>query len=99
MPAYMVTYDLRRADSVDYNVLIQKLKESRAVRVTESAWHVATTWTAVQVREFLKQFMHQDDVLSVDEMAFNTNHASSNLPKPTIAWRAAHLIPRRPAVK
>ena len=100
MPAYLITYDLSYADGQDYAKLIDMLNKSGAVRATESSWYFfSPTWTATQIGQHMKKFMHARDVLTVNEMTIGNNHVSYGLSPEAIAWRAKHLIPAKPAVK
>ncbi len=94
MPKYVIQYDLSYADGQDYTVLIEKLEQSKAVRVTESCWYMSTSLDAAKLAKFFRQFMHKNDVLVVDEMAVCKNHSSYSLPSAALAWRNAHLIPK-----
>jgi hypothetical protein len=58
MQAYIVTYDLANASTIDYEALFAAIKEYGVwARVTESTWIVATDKTAKEIRDYLEAFL------------------------------------------
>ena len=94
MPKYVVSYDLLGADRTAYEVLAEKLKGAGAVPITESSWHLATTWSATRVKGFFQRFMPRGSLIAVNEVTANGNHASYGLSPKTLEWRKTHLMPR-----
>ncbi|TAX45947.1 hypothetical protein ELI02_29995 (plasmid) [Rhizobium leguminosarum] len=78
MPAYMISYDLRRVRNYDH--LIKQLKDWGCVRPLQSLWLGNLKGNAVTVRDILKQLMDADDGLIVCEI------------KPTGDWATFQLI-------
>jgi hypothetical protein len=58
MAAFLIHYDLNKGDREDYKTLYDALLMSKAVRATESTWLLSTSWDAVQVFNWLQQFIH-----------------------------------------
>ena len=54
MKAYTISYDLDRPGQ-NYTRLFARLQQLGAVRVLLSQWAVKTTWSAVQLRNDLRQ--------------------------------------------
>lgn len=62
---YIVCYDLCQPDR-DYNLLYKALKSfSTWGRLTESTWAIISTKTCVEIRDYLMQFIDNDDRLIV----------------------------------
>jgi hypothetical protein len=67
MRLYQITYDLRKQR--DYPSLHERIKAYGTwCRPLESTWIIATTQTAVQVRDNLNSVMDQDDGLLVTRL-------------------------------
>lgn len=65
MATYIVTYDLR-APNRNYEALYEAIKEYRTwAHINESVWAVVTEQSAVVVRDYLMQFMDQNDSIFV----------------------------------
>jgi hypothetical protein len=91
MPAYVIQYDLFKGDRSDYEGLYSALERSRAVRATESTWFVSTSWSAIEVKDHLRKFIHPDDSISVNVLAVGRGYASNNLSAAARAWVKQHL--------
>ncbi|MFX2611334.1 hypothetical protein [Enterobacter mori] len=64
MPAYQISYDLRKQK--DYAPLIERIKSYGTwCHPLESTWILVTEQTATQVRDYLKAVMDNDDGLLV----------------------------------
>lgn len=64
MAVYQISYDLRKQK--DYSSLIERIKSyGNWCHPLESTWIVVTNQTAVQVRDYLKVVMDNDDGLLV----------------------------------
>lgn len=64
MAVYQISYDLRKQK--DYSSLIERIKSYGTwCHPLESTWIVVTNQTAVQVRDYLKVVMDNDDGLLV----------------------------------
>lgn len=62
---YIVSYDLCQPDR-DYNLLYKALKSFPTWgRLTESTWAIISTKTCVEIRDYLMQFIDNDDRLIV----------------------------------
>lgn len=69
MALYALTYDVR-AKNPDYKSLTAKLEEFHAVRVLQSTWCFNRHKTSASgLRNYFKQFVHEDDGLFVTEIA------------------------------
>jgi len=68
MSAFLVSYDLDKPGQ-DYADLIAALKKVGAVKLLYSQWGLITTSTAVQIRDYLKQFIDGNDRLLVVELS------------------------------
>jgi hypothetical protein len=64
MAVYCITYDLKRPGQ-NYDPLWEALAKMGARRVLLSVWVVATTSTAVQVRDHLQSFLDRNDAILV----------------------------------
>ena len=68
MSAYLVSYDLDKPGQ-DYTDLIAALRKAGAVKLLYSQWGLATSSTAVQIRDYLQQFIDANDRLLVVELS------------------------------
>ncbi len=64
MKTYLVSYDLDKPGQ-RYDDLIARLKAVGAVKILYSEWVLCTTATAVAVRDDLKRFTDDNDMLLV----------------------------------
>ena len=68
---YVVSYDLRKPDR-NYEDLIRELKSFGTWwHQTSSVWIIVTSKTAVEVRDYLKQFIDINDKLFVSRISNN----------------------------
>lgn len=77
MPAYMISYDLRKARN--YDPLIKQLREWGCIRPLKSLWLGNLKGNAATIRDLLRPLMDGDDGLLVCEI------------KPTSDWATFHL--------
>lgn len=64
MATYIITYDLRRKR--DYSSLYSSIKSYGTwAKITESSWAIVTDQTAIQIRDYLSNFIDNDDRLFV----------------------------------
>jgi hypothetical protein len=63
MPAYMISYDLRKVRN--YDSLVKQLKDWRCVRPLQSLWRGNLKGNAATIRDILRQLMDADDGLIV----------------------------------
>ena len=69
MAVYLVCYDLRNEfGSGDYEALFDRIKMYDCHRIQDSAWLVASTASAYQVRAFLADAIDDDDLLWVSRV-------------------------------
>ncbi len=99
MAAFVIHYDLNKGDRKDYQRLYEALLESKGVRATESTWFLSTSWDAIQVRDWLRNFMHEKDALCVNVLSVDSGYASSNLPQEAVQWMSQHLVTQRVGVR
>jgi CRISPR/Cas system-associated endoribonuclease Cas2 len=65
MSCYIVSYDLRKPGR-NYDSLYSAIKTyTKWARINESVWAVVTPQSAVQIRDYLGQFMDSNDRLFV----------------------------------
>ncbi len=64
---YLISYDLDKPGQ-NYTGLISDLQRSGAVRVLKSAWVINTSWSAVQIRDWVKQRTDSNDRVVVTEL-------------------------------
>ncbi len=65
MKSYLIGYDLNKQGQ-NYDVLIDKIKSiGNWWHCLDSTWIVKTDSTAIQIRDFLKQFIDNNDELLV----------------------------------
>ncbi|MFV5661031.1 hypothetical protein VXR58_12590 [Acinetobacter pittii] len=86
MTAYSITYDLIKFK--DYAKIIEGIKEVSGdnwARPTRSQWIITSTKTSEQIRDFLKSYIDNDDVLFVIEVN-GDNWASRNIPLDVVDW-------------
>lgn len=60
----MIVYDLERRGE-DYEPLLNALRKLGALHVLYSKWVLRTNYTAVQLRDYLRQFIDANDLLLV----------------------------------
>jgi len=66
MSCYLITYDLNRGTTTDYEELYEAIKSYGTwARVTESTWLVVTDDRTTAVRDHLMSFMNDEDRLLV----------------------------------
>lgn len=86
MSTLMVSYDLKLPEnSNDYKLLIENIKKYSCVKILKSQWLIKTDSSSVKVRDDLKKFLDQNDVLFVTPFDAN-DWASYNLPKSAVDW-------------
>ena len=64
MRKYMIVYDLEKRGE-DYEPLLDALRKIGALHPLYSKWVIRTNYTAVQLRDYLKQFIDAGDLLLV----------------------------------
>jgi len=64
MKKYMIVYDLEKRGE-DYEPMLNALRKLGALHVLYSKWVLKTSWTAVQLRDYLRQFIDTNDKLLV----------------------------------
>ena len=100
MPKLIVHYDLYKGTRSDYEDLYSALARLKAVRATESTWFVSTgKWSAIQLRDHLRKFMHKMDVIGVNVLSINAGFASANLPPEAVRWMNAHLSTKKSSTR
>ncbi len=67
MKPYEVTYDLRKPGQ-NYDGLIERLQQLKAVRVEQSTWLMRSTSLALDIANDLMRFMDKNDRLLVAEI-------------------------------
>lgn len=66
MPCYVISYDLKHKDEEDYKTLINSIKAFRKwAHINESTWAIVTHKEAKEIRDHLRQFIHNDDSIFV----------------------------------
>lgn len=69
MPCYLVSYDLRQPEH-DYDALYAAIRSyGQWAHLKETLWAVVTDRTTTQVREHLRQFVDENDRLTVARYA------------------------------
>ena len=64
MPAYIISYDLRKQRN--YDALYEAIKSYGTwAKITESTWAIVTSSSAVQIRDHLSSVVDNDDRLFV----------------------------------
>ena len=85
---HVVTYDLKQPNdtSENYELIIGRIKTEYPTwcHIEESVWVVDTESDAGAVRDALKQYLHDKDVLFVARLT--GNWASWNLSKEIVDW-------------
>ena len=64
---FLISYDLDKPGQ-NYKDLTNGLERSGARRVLKSAWALNTTWTAAQIRDWVKQRIDSNDRIVVTEL-------------------------------
>src|SRR4051794_34200475 len=98
MAALVIHYDLYKGNRNDYQGLYDALEKAKAVRATESTWFLNTSWDAIQVYNWSRNFVHEKDVIAVNVLAVGSGFASSNLPQAAVNWMNEHLKVGQPLV-
>ncbi|HHE3599706.1 hypothetical protein ACFGYR_04000 [Pasteurella multocida] len=72
MANFIVSYDLR--NHRDYTKLIQAIRETYRLhsKVLESVWYIKSTQSAVQIRDYLRQYIDGDDGIAVFDITNNS---------------------------
>jgi hypothetical protein len=84
MPVYMVGYDLNNPGK-DYGELIAAIKGYGTWwHHLDSTWLIVTEQTTTEVRDYVKQFMDQNDELLVTKLS--GAWATANIPKSGNDW-------------
>ena len=85
---HLVAYDLEAPHDTgdDYNRVINALKSTYSTwcHLQKSVWLIATDQDAAQVRDYLKAFMHNSDLLYVARLS--GNWASFNIGASRSDW-------------
>lgn len=88
MNRFLVSYDLLKQGQ-DYSKLISEIERLGGVKILYSEWVLKSTWSAVQVRDHLQQFIDTNDMLLVvaltGEAAWTSLMVSSDRFKQLIA--------------
>lgn len=88
MNKYLIVYDLEKRNE-SYEPLLNALRALGALHILYSKWALRTNFTAVQIRDHLRQFVDADDKLLVvglsGEAAWTSLFVSNNSFKQTIA--------------
>lgn len=69
---YCITYDLNKPGQ-DYEDLIKAIKSYDYIKVMKSTWFVKSTSSASQIKENLRKYMDDNDLLFVCEI--NSNYS------------------------
>lgn len=69
MPVYLISYDLlNKATFGEYEELIAKLEELGARHILYSEWLLRSNSTAMEITNYLRQFIHASDRIMVIEV-------------------------------
>src|SRR6185312_2700255 len=88
MAFFVVTYDLRKKGEFDYQPLWDELSHMDAVKFQESNYFLSTESTREKIKNHLKQFIHEHDLLMVVE--FYTKPDYTKALKGTNDWVNTH---------
>lgn len=94
MSLFVITYDVRTRPGHDYQPLYDQLANWDAAHLQNSVWLADLNGTAIQVRESLKPYMHQDDTLCVLQLFKNSGWATLNARKTGTDWLKDHMDQR-----
>lgn len=84
MATLLITYDLRRP-AKDYPLLISAIKAFRQwARPAASTWLIRSTSSAREVRDYLRRFTDENDVVFVIEV--DADWASFNVSQDVVDW-------------
>lgn len=65
---YLVVYDLRGLNK-NYDGLIKRIEEfPTSLKINNSSWLIVTSFSAVDVRDILKEYIDSDDSLFVGKL-------------------------------
>lgn len=83
MSIYIVSYDLKNADSTDYDELYSYLNSINSHRIQDSVWLIKTNKSLSKVKQKIKTFMSEYDRLWVsivndDEYTFSKSRSGTN---------------------
>ena len=65
--AKIITYDLCNPGK-NYSGLINRIKDYKHCKITESCWIVSTSWSCIQIRDDLSKYLDNNDRLFVAEL-------------------------------
>jgi hypothetical protein len=91
MPAYMISYDLRKVRN--YDALIKQLRDWGCVSPLKSLWLGQLKGTSATIRDLLVRLMDSDDGLIVIEIKPTSDWAFVRLQEDITAWIKANLGP------
>lgn len=69
MNTYIITYDLSDPGQ-DYNALIETIKGyGTRAKIQQSVWLIVTSDSATEIRDYLKQYLDENDKLFVAKVS------------------------------
>lgn len=69
MNTYIITYDLSDPGQ-DYNALIERIEGYGTwAKIQQSVWLIVTSDTATEIRDYLKQYLDENDKLFVAKVS------------------------------
>ena len=84
MPAYMISYDLRKVRN--YDGLIKALREMKCISPLKSLWFGNLKGPSTAIREILMNQMDGDDGLVIVEMKPGSDWATKSANENAVAW-------------
>lgn len=83
MSIYIISYDLKNADSTDYDELYSHLNSINSHRIQDSVWLIKTNNSLPKVKQKIKAFMSESDrlwvsIVNEDEYTFSKSRAGTN---------------------
>lgn len=91
MPAYLITYDLRRQRN--YGPLVQQLRQWNCISPLESVWLGQLAGPATTIRDILTRLIDGDDGLMVVELVRGAQWGTNRVNENAGAWLQRNVTP------
>lgn len=91
MPAYIITYDLRKARN--YDALIKQLRDWNCISPLKSVWLGSLRGPTTAIRDILKKHIDGDDGLMIIELKQGSDWATVRVNENASSWLKANVAP------
>lgn len=91
MPAYLISYDLRKVRN--YDALVKSLRQWSCVSPLKSVWLGQLRGPASTIRDVLRQHMDGDDGLLIVELKQGSDWATYRVNEAASGWLQRNVAP------